>query len=133
MELAIVLDTDVDNPVAGDLRLTKGTLFFSTDLADQVRQRLTVRFRFWKRELFSNLDAGTPWLDAIFEKGVPDSAIKATLSAVILGCKGVTALDSITLSRTADRTLEVALEARLADGSTFSTTTYGPFVVAAQT
>ena len=132
MELALTLDTDGDNPIAGDLRLTRGTLFFSTDLADQVRQRLTIRFRFWKREWFANLDAGTPWLDVIFTKGVPDNAIKATLSNVILGCKGIAALDSIALTHGPDRTLSIDFAARLADGSTFSTSTYGPFVVAAQ-
>lgn len=128
MELAISLDVDAENPNPGDLRLKHGNLVWTTDLGEEVAQRLIVRFNFWKTEWFANLDAGTPWLQAIFDKAVPDRVVRAVLSAVIATTEGVAAIDSLTFTTT-DRVLDVQFTARLQDGTAFRSTEYGPFVV----
>lgn len=129
MELALTLVTDGDNPVQGDLRLVNGNLYFTTDLGEEVAQRLRVRFNFWRTEWFLNLNAGTPYLEAVFEKGVPDNTIRAVFTQIILGTQGVSALDSLEFSVDSDREMSLTFVCRLQDGSTFRSVAYGPFVV----
>ena len=129
MELALCLTTDADNPVQGDLLLTNGDLVFTSDLGQEVAQRLRVRFNFWRKEWFLNLNAGTPYLEAVFEKGVPDNTIRAVFTQIILGTKGVSAVDSLDFVFDSERLMILTFVCRLEDGTRFSSNTYGPFVV----
>ena len=129
MELALCLTTDADNPVQGDLPLVNGDLVFTSDLSAEVAQRLRVRFNFWRKEWFLNLNAGTPYLEAVFEKGVPDNTIRAVFTSIILGTKGISAVDSLGFVIDSDRLMTLEFVCRLQDGTRFRSNTYGPFVV----
>jgi hypothetical protein len=128
VERALVLVADPDNPDQGDLLLTAGRTTLTTTLADEVAQRILVRFRFFKGEWFRNLDAGTPWIQVLFEKATPDSTIKGVLSQLVSTTEGVSAVESMVLVRTG-RELEVTFTARLKDGTVFVSSHYGPFVL----
>lgn len=129
MELALALEVDAENTDVGDLLLRNGQLVFTSELADEVAQRLLVRLNFWRGEWFLNLLAGTPYLEAVIGKGIPDRVIRGVFSAVVLGCAGVAALDSLTIGYETPRRLVLRFVARLEDGTTFRSTEYGPFVV----
>jgi hypothetical protein len=129
VELALALEADAENPDVGDLLLLNGQVIFTSVLADEVAQRLLVRFNFWRGEWFLNLLAGTPYIEAILGKGIPDRVVRSVFTAVVVGCAGVAALDSMTIAREHPRRLVVEFTARLEDGSTFRSTEYGPFVV----
>ena len=127
--MALCLVSDVDNPIVGDLRLVDGTLKFTSDLGEEVAQRLLVRLNFWRTEWFLNLAAGTPYLDAVFEKGVPDNTIRAVFTAIVAGTKGVVAVDSLDFSVDSDRQMTLNFACRLEDNTVFRSNRYGPFVV----
>lgn len=124
-----MLREDADNPIVGDLRLVNGTFKFTKDLGEEVAQRIMVRLNFWRSEWFLNLNAGTPYLTAVFEKGVPSSTIRAVFTAIIATTKGVASVDELSYTVDETRTMDLRFRARLADGSTFVSTSYGPFVV----
>lgn len=130
IELAITLQATPENPIVGDLRLDARSLVFTSVLADEVAQRFRVRLNFWRGEWFLNLEAGTPYLEAIFEKGVPDSQARSVFAQLLLGTEGVASVDSMELERDAEhRILDLRFVARLKDGTTFRSKSYGPFVI----
>lgn len=132
MELALVLpgQESPENPIVGDLRLSGRKLVFTRVLAEEVAQRFLVRLNFWRTEWFLSLNAGTPYLEAVFEKGVSESTIRSVFSQLLLGTAGVAAVDSmdLTIDR-ATRVLDLRFVARLQDGTTFRSQRYGPFVI----
>ncbi len=128
MELKTTGTTSIENPILDDLYLDGGRLVFTSDLGAEVAQRLRVRFNFWRTEWFLNLDAGTPYLEVIFEKGVSDNAIRSVFSQIILGTKGVAALDALDFT-TENRQLSLTFVCRLVNSTTFRSTSYGPFVI----
>lgn len=129
MELALVLEADDENLDVGDLRLVNGQLVFTDTLADEVAQRLLVMLNFFRGEWFLNLDAGTPYLEAVIGKGIPARVIRGVFTRVVTLCKGVAAVDKLEFTTTPERRLELEFVARLEDGSVFRSTQYGPFVV----
>lgn len=130
MELAIARSVDAENPTVGDLRLSGGTLVWTTDLATEVAQRLTVRFNFFKGEWFLDRRQGTPWYQEVFVKDPDPAVLRAIFSSVILGTAGVATLERLTLGEPdADRELSLSFEARLTDGSRFLSSAFGPFLV----
>lgn len=129
MELALTLREDDENPIVGDLRLERGTLVFTRNLAEEVAQRILVRLNFWRTEWFLNLNAGTPYLTAVFEKGVPESTVRAVFTAIIQTTQGVASVDELSYTVDETRTMELRFTARLADGTAFKSTSYGPFVI----
>jgi hypothetical protein len=130
VELAIAITPTEQNPEAGDLAIDDaGSEVIHTQLTKEVAQRLTVRLNFFRGEWFVNLLEGTPYFQQILGKA-SDDAVRAALTAVILGTEGVASLISFTAIRDRSaRTATVAFKARLEDGSTFSTADYPAFVV----
>lgn len=129
MERALVIAADAENPDVGDLLLEHGRTVLTSVLAEEVAQRLHVRFNFWKQEWFRDTRLGTPYLEAIFEKGVPDSTIRSVYTQIILGTEGVASLDSLSWTVGATRKMSLTFTARLQDGTTFRSSQYGPFIV----
>ncbi len=129
-ELKMTLVADLNNPEPGDLWLNDGgDAEVTTVLAEEVAQRLHVRFRFFRGEFFLDLTEGTPWFERIFVKAPPDRVIRSVLSSVIRGTEGVAELTQLSYEITKTRQLLVNFRAKLVDGSNLSTQTFGPFVV----
>ena len=129
-ELAVTTTVSLVNPDLGDLALDDAGLeVVHTSLADEVHQRLNVRLRFFKGEWFLNLLEGTPYYQQILVKAPSDRVIRAVFGTVVTGTEGVASLTSLTYSVNSARQLTLAFEAKLLDGSTYSTQTYGAFVV----
>lgn len=129
-ELAVTLKTDINNPDPGDLYLDLGGHeVVRTALADEVAQRLTVRFSFWLGEWFLNLDEGTPWVDRILVKAPTDLVIRTVLGNIVRSTEGVAELTKLTYSISRARVMSVSIEAQLEDGTTFTTRDYAPFVL----
>jgi hypothetical protein len=129
-ELGVVLSADVDNPDVGDLALdATGNAVGKTSLAECVQQRLTVRLNFFRGEWFLDLDAGTPYFEYILVKAPQDRLIRMVFAQVIGGCEGVAQLTRLSYSISRDRRMTLSFDAQLADGSTFRSVEYPPFVV----
>lgn len=129
LEYAVNFMATVINPDIGDMELDEsGEVVVHTVLGAEVAQRLGIRFRFFKREWFLNLDEGTPWLN-ILTKGAPDRLIRSILGQVITGTQGISELLKLSYSVSAARVLSVSFTARLEDGSTFRSTDYGTFTI----
>lgn len=130
MELAIVTQPDINNPVAGDLYLDPlGHTRLVTKLSEEVAQRLFVRFQFFKGEWFLNLDEGTPYYQLIMVKNPPDAIVRAVFGQVIEGCDGVEALRTLTYTVNRQRHMTLKFTALLEDGSIFNSSDFAPFVV----
>ncbi len=130
--LAVTSALSIDNPDEGDLALdSKGRFFVRTELKDIVEQRIRVRLRFFRGEWFLNLDAGTPYYQVLFVKGVGNNVIRSVFSQ-ILSVEGVQSILELIPERDAKtRVLKLTFKLKLEDGTTFSSTDYKPFVVVA--
>ena len=118
------------NPNIGDLALTdEGTELVRTVLADEVSQRLHVRLKFFKGEWFLNLDAGAPYYQSIFVKGVRDRIIRSVFTDIIRGTEGVSEVLKLDYAVSSARQLTLTFTARLQDGTLFRSTDYAPYVV----
>jgi len=131
MELAITTVTDYLNPTLGDLRLGEDHQeVVLTELADEAQQRLTISLRLFKGEWGLNLDAGMPWFQSILVRSPSLALIRAILTSAIVKVEGIASVEYMDLDfNKATRTLAVDFRARLEDGSTYSTSEYGPFVL----
>lgn len=131
MELGVTTTVSILNPDLGDLALDDaGQEVVRTTLADEVYQRLLVRFNFFRGEWFLNLDEGTPYYGEILVKNPSDRIIRLVFTTLILGTVGVAALPLFSYSLDSRaRTLSLTFRATLRDGSVFSSADYPPFVM----
>src|SRR5690606_28796586 len=86
---------DSNNPVEGDLHLSGGDLVWTTDLGQEVAQRLRVRFRFFRGEWFLDRREGTPWYGEILVKNPSPRTVRAIFRNIILRTPGVAALNQL--------------------------------------
>jgi len=101
-----------------------------TDLGEEVAQRLRVRLLFFKGEWFLNLDEGLPYYQSVLVKGLQEKVIRSVFGAAIQGTPGVNQLLSLTYEISTARRLSLAFKCKLEDGSTFTSTSYPPFIIA---
>jgi len=130
IELGVTLTATATNPTVGDLELTDtGDEVVRTDLGEEVAQRLRVRLLFFQGEWFLNLEEGLPYYQSIFVKGLKDKVVRSVFGQAILGTQGVAQLLSLTHEISTSRRLSLIFKVKLEDGTTFSSTDYGPFIV----
>lgn len=130
MEIGVVIRADVNNPDLGDMLLGEdGDAVVLSTLSAEVAQRLFVRFNFFLGEWFLDLSQGTPYFDVILVKAPTDRVIRTVLGNVIKTTEGVRELSKFSYSIARNRRMTLNFEAKLADGSTFRTTDYAPFVI----
>ena len=131
MELGCTVTVSLVNPDLGDLSLDdNGLEEVLTELVDEVNQRLMVRFNFFQGEWFLNLQAGTPYYQHIFQKGVTDAVIRHIFGTVVRGTEGVATLTDLSYTRNnATRRMALTFKARLQDGTLYAPVAFNPFVV----
>lgn len=131
--LAVTRSATASNPNMGDIELSPtGSFFLREDLAEQVDQRLRVRFRFFKGEWFLNLDAGMPYFQFILVKGQSEQVLRSIFTQAIQGVGGVEEVLEVTpVVDRRYRTLTVTFRAKLSDGSIYASANYAPFVITA--
>lgn len=100
---------------SGDITITDGDLALSTGL-DSVRQRIRMRLRMFKGEVFIDTALGTPHFDSTFARRPDMDLIKSVYRKVISESEGVLALQSLTVTLLANRTLDVKAEVLASDG-----------------
>lgn len=130
MELGVTSAVSLTNPDIGDLALTDaGHEVVVTELAAEVEQRLRVRLNFFRGEWFLNLDAGTPYFQAILVKDPKDRVVRAVFNDLITQTPGVAELLSFSYSISRLRQMSVTFKCSLDDGTVFTTTSFPPFVI----
>ncbi len=130
MEVGVVIKADINNPDLGDMRLDeRGDAVTLTALADEVAQRLFVRFNFFLSEWFLDLSQGTPYFDNVLAKNPPDRIIRTVLGNVIKTTEGVQELTKFSYAISRERRMTLTFECKLVDGTIFRTTDYAPFVI----
>lgn len=131
MELAVTTATDTDNPVLGDFYVgSDGKEKLITNLADQVAQRLYVRFEFFRGEWFLDLRLGLPYFDQILIKGQDDQVMRSFFSQTISQDPGVASIKSLSIdTERGTRVATVTFVAQLIDGSSLDSSNYPPFLV----
>lgn len=100
----------------GDLALRKNSPYF-IDGPDYTRQKLSARFKFFKKEWFLNRLEGVPYYEQVFVHAPDADVIKSLFKRLILGCPGIVALSkySMTLDRATRRGF-FAFKAKCEDG-----------------
>lgn len=130
MEAAVTIKTDVNNPDLGDMRLDDaGDAIVYATLADEVAQRLWVRFNFFLNEWFLDLSQGTPYFQVILVKAPTDRVIRTVLGNVIKTTEGVQELQKFSYAISRERRMTLNFECKLVDGTIFRTTDFAPFVI----
>jgi hypothetical protein len=131
MELGITLKSTLLNPNPGDLALTEtGEELVLTRLDLEVAQRLFIRLQFFKSEWFLDENEGAPFFERILVKNPGDRVIRSVFAQIIEGTEGVAQLAYFNYNISSERKMSVIFKAKLVDGSTFTSTNYGQFVVA---
>lgn len=130
MELAAAFTLDVENPIAGDMRLSGGNVVWLTDLASEVDQRLRSRLQFVRGEWFLDRRKGFPYFQVVFVKDPDLKVIRSLYSKTIRTTQGVAAINTLNLAlSTAERKLALDFSLRLSDGTTFLSRDYPPFIL----
>jgi hypothetical protein len=116
------LEVDGDNPVARDLFISPtGQLVLVGDVeetrADEVRQHITERLRFFLAEWFLDERQGFPYFRDVFIKNPDRQVIVSALRRTIRGTPGVDTVDELTLEVASDRSASVDFRALLDDGT----------------
>lgn len=116
-DLALVLQTDAENPVIGDLRLVNGQLLL-VEGSDAKKQDLVVCLRWFKGEWFLDRRTGMPYLQSILGTRTPLVSIERIFRAAIQQRAWVASIETIRLAFDATtRSLSVAnLRVRAKDG-----------------
>jgi hypothetical protein len=94
VDLALVRETDAQNPIAGDLRLD-GTDVVLVEGIEALEQEIRVRLLWWRAEWFLDLRQGVPYLEQLLGKGVSVATIRSVLRAEIEAVPGVVSVPSI--------------------------------------
>lgn len=111
-DLALVVTTDTENPIEGDLRLVDGQLVL-VEGRDAIRQDLSVRLRWFRGEWFLDRRTGLPWFERILGHRVALAIVERILRRTILSTAGITSITRFELRRDAvDRTLALDFEVR---------------------
>ncbi len=110
---------DLDLDETGNLRWISG--------AEQVRQAIFCRLRFFRGEWFADLREGVPYYQSILVASPNLEIIRGIFRKVILGTPNVLGLASLDLSRE-ERTLVVSFVAKSTEGDIVVSPTE-PFVI----
>ena len=100
---------------SGDITITDDDLVLSTGL-DSVRQRIKMRIRMFKGEIFIDTALGTPHFDSTFARRPDLDLIKSVYRRVIGESEGVVELVSLTVELPSTRILSVKAEVLASDG-----------------
>lgn len=101
----------------GDLD-TEGGLTLLDDLLEETKQRLMIKFRFFKGEWFQDPRIGIPYYDKILVKSPRLEEVRAIFREVITTDPAVDSLEKLSLDfDVASRTMSLSFEALLDDGS----------------
>lgn len=123
-DLAIVIATDDENPVEGDLRLVDGQLVLVSG-TDAIRQDLAVRLRWFKGEWFLDRRTGVPWFQSILGHRASTAAIERILRTAIRATPGVSSITRLSIDTdNVERTLTVDFEVRTNDGDSIEFTDF---------
>jgi hypothetical protein len=100
----------------GDLALKNHSPYFITGV-DYTRQKLSARFKFFKKEWFLDQLEGVPYYEQVFVHSPDLDVIKSLFKRIILGCPGIVAVSnySMTLDR-ATRRAHFTFKAKCAKG-----------------
>lgn len=99
------------NPATGDLLIESRALRLTVDGAEAVAQKLRVRLRLFQGEYPLDTRVGVPWYTDILGRH-PRATVEAILRRVIATCPGVDALESFTLSISAQRVASITFKVR---------------------
>lgn len=113
-DLAIVMQTDDENPIAGDLRLVDGQLVLASGRA-AIAQDLQVRLRWFRGEWFSDRRMGVPWFQRLLGLPVEDLVIERVLRRAILDTAGVASIETFSLARS-ERSVSIDFAVRTTAG-----------------
>lgn len=98
-----------------DLDFTGGN-FTLIEGADEIAQKLRVRYQFFKGEWFLDQRVGVPYFQTIFVKGVPETVIRTTMVNVALTTPGVANVEDYEFSLDAvTRAASISFRAILED------------------
>lgn len=100
---------------SGDITITDDDLVRSTGL-DSVRQRIKMRLRMFKGEIFIDTALGTPHFDSTFARRPDLDLMKSVYRKVIGESEGVVELVSLTVELPSTRILSVKAEVLASDG-----------------
>lgn len=109
------LETDGDNPVAGDIYISVTGQFELLTGGDEVRQHVRDRLRFFLGEWFLDARQGFPYFRDVFIKSPNRQSIISSLRRTIRLTPGVATVDELTLDVSADRVATVSFRAILDD------------------
>lgn len=121
MDFLLTTVVDALNPVAWDVTLdATGNLLFVEGI-EELRQRLTHRLRFFRREWFLDTRLGVPYFEDILVKNPRRELVTSILREVILETDGVASIKSFSLDiDNAARTATVRTDVVGTDGRVVS-------------
>lgn len=130
VSMALTVDTDPDNPLAGDLHLMNGQIHF-WDAQNARRQKIMIVLQFFKGEWWLNRDEGIPYWESVFGKKRTNVILSVFRQALLL-LPGMVQIQLLTIDLdTPTRTLTVNFALRYDDGAVITSADFGPVIIKA--
>jgi hypothetical protein len=96
--LELVTEVDADNPVIGDLRISRGRFAKITTFGDAVAQAVRVELQWWLGEWFLDTSRGMPYVEKLLRRGITERTIRALLKRRIEAVDGVLRVESMNIA-----------------------------------
>ena len=126
MDLKLVTEVDADNPCVGDIAIESGDVVL-IDGIEAIGQHIQMRLQMRRGDWFLDLREGVPWIQELFQKGVPITFIRGVIRDVIESTPGVEHVLNMTTdvtNRILSVNAEVVLEDRIRLGERISNSEY---------
>jgi hypothetical protein len=136
--LSIVMETDAENPIVGDLRLTNNQFTIvegSESLGDPndpdrgvegVRQHLRQRHLFFRGEWFLDRRQGFPYFERVLIKNADLPGIRTLERRLIVDTPGIASVSELDLGLSASRQLSIDYKAHTTNGQDID---FGPLIL----
>lgn len=127
--LALTLEIDPDNIVAGDLHLENGQVHFWDGIEAHL-QKTIVLLKFVKGEWFLNVEEGVPYFTHVLVHNPNLRAVRSLLKQALLATPGAVSVRSLDLQiDRPTRALAVAFALAFDDGTLLNSADYPPFIL----
>lgn len=114
---------------SNDLQITEGRLVLLTDNDEALAQKLRNKFLLGKGEWFLDTRLGVPYFEQIMIKNPNTEIIKQIFRQVILKTDGISSVDSVEISVSAERELSFSFRAVADSGAVITGGSGTAFIV----
>jgi len=129
VDLKLVVETDLNNPVAHDLYLDPTGQLILVDALEAIAQQLRIRLQFFRGDWFLDRRQGMPYFEQVFIKNPSRALLETIFRRAILDTPNVESLDSFVLNLDRSTRRTTIDFVAVTDAGVLDSADFGPFLV----